>query len=72
MPTRAFLSSTAANELVDRFVAGSGEFGEELAAEEEIWAEHFGNGKSPNGMSDIFQKLLLKKSSEGRGSFRVA
>ncbi len=60
------------HELVDGFVAGAGELGEELAAEEEIWAEHFGNGKSPNGMADVFQKLLLEKSCEGGGSFGIA
>ncbi len=60
------------HELVDGFVAGAGELGEELAAEEEVAAEHFGNGKTPNGMADVFQKLLLEKSCEGRGSFGIA
>ena len=53
-------------------VAGPGELGEKLAVEEEVGAEHFGNGKSPNGMADVFQKLLLEKSCEGRGSFGIA
>ena len=60
------------HELVDGFVAGAGELGEKLAVEEEVAAEHFGYGKTPNGMADVFQKLLLKKSSEGRGSLGVA
>ena len=54
------------HELVDSLVAGAGELGEELAVEEEEAAEHFGNGKTPNGMADVFQKLLLQKSCEGR------
>ena len=60
------------HELVDGFVACPGELGEELAVEEEVGAEHFGNGKTPNGMADVFQKLLLKKSCEGRGSLGIA
>ena len=60
------------HELVDGFVAGPGELGEELAAEEEVGAEHFWNGKTPNGMADVFQKFLLKKSCEGRCSLGIA
>ena len=60
------------HELVDGFVAGPGELSEKLAVEEEARAEHFGNGKSPNGMADVFQKLLLEKCCEGRGSLGVA
>jgi hypothetical protein len=60
------------HELVDGFVSGSGELGEELAPEQKVAAEHFGNGKAPNRMADVFQKLLLKKSGEGRGSFGMA
>jgi hypothetical protein len=43
------------------FVSGMGELGEELAVEEEVGAEHFGNGETPNGMADVFQELLLEK-----------
>ncbi len=60
------------HELVDGFLAGPGELGEKLAAEEEVRAEHLGNGKSPNGMADVFQKLVLEKSCEGRSSFGIA
>ena len=60
------------HELVDGFVAGPGELGEKLAVEEEVAAEHFWNGKTPNGMADVFQKLLLKKSCEGRCSLGIA
>ncbi len=60
------------HELVDGFVAGPGELGEKLAVEEEVAAEHFWNGKTPNGMADVFQKLVLEKSCEGRGSFGIA
>ncbi|GMR23195.1 MAG: hypothetical protein BMS9Abin37_1605 [Acidobacteriota bacterium] len=60
------------HELEDGFVARAGELGEKLAAEEKVGAEHFGNGKSPHGMADVFQKLLLEKSCEGRVSFGVA
>ena len=60
------------HELVDGGGAGAGELGEELAAEEKIAAEHFGNGETPNGMADVFQKLLLKKSCEGGGSLGIA
>ena len=67
-----FIIDSSGHELVDGFVAGAGEFGEELAVEEEVRAEHFGNGKTPNRMADVFQKLLLKKSCECRGSLGVA
>ncbi len=60
------------HELVDGFVAGAGELSEELAAEEEVGAKHLGNGKTPNGMADVFQKIVLEKSCEGRGSFGIA
>ena len=60
------------HELVNGFVAGAGELGEKLATEEEVAAEHFGNGETPNRMADVFQKLFLEKSCEGRGSFGVA
>ena len=63
---------SSGHELVDGFVTGPGELGEELAVEEEVGAEHFGNGKTPNGMADVFQKFLLKKSCEGRGSLGIA
>ncbi len=59
------------HEIVDGFVAGAGELGEELSVEEKVGAEHFGNGKAPNGMADVFQKLLLKKSCEGRGPLGI-
>ncbi len=60
------------HELVDGFVAGAGELGEQLAVEEKLEAEHFGNGKSPNGMADVFQKLVLEESCEDRCSPGVA
>ncbi len=63
---------SSGHELMDSFVAGPGELGEELAVEEEVAAEHFGNGETPNGMADVFQKLLLEKSREGRGSLGIA
>ena len=63
---------SSGHELVDGFVACAGELGEELSVEEKVGAEHFGNGKTPDGMADVLKKLLLKKSCEGRGSFGVA
>ncbi len=63
---------SSGHELVDGFVAGAGELSEELSVEEEVAAEHFGNGETPNGMADVFQKPLLKKACEGRGSLGIA
>ena len=63
---------SSGHELLNGFVSGPGELGEELTAEEEVGAEHFGNGKTPDRMADVFQKLLLEKSREGRGSLGIA
>jgi hypothetical protein len=46
MPTRTFfVIDSSGHELVDGFVAGAGELGEELAVEEEVRAEHLGMEK---------------------------
>jgi hypothetical protein len=69
---RLLVLDSRGHEFLNGFVSGPGELGEELAVEEEVRAEHFGNGKTPNGVADVFQKLLLEKSCEGRGSFGIA
>ena len=69
---RALVLDGSDHELMNGLVSGLGELGEELAVEEEVGAEHFGNGETPNGMADVFQELLLEKGCESRCSLGIA